>query len=145
MKLSAPLAVNVLLGALACAAAAGPAAAQVRGPNSSAFPYNVSFTLERINGKPLPSGIRPTLNVSSELRASGHSGCNSFSAVTHAVPDGRMRVGPVALTRMACAGPVMQIENSYLRIYYTARRWSGSADAITVRGAGGTLSFRRGI
>ena len=109
------------------------------------FPFNMNYTLERMNGKPLPAGIRPTLVVSNELRGSGHSGCNRYSATTYPGYNGQMRIGPVALTRMACPGPAMAVESAYLRIYYSARRWREANDVLTIQGGLGTLVFRRGI
>ncbi len=62
------------------------------------------------NGEPL------TLTLSTatgQRRASGFSGCNRFTG-PYALKDGKLTLGPLAGTRMACATPGGKIEGAYL-------------------------------
>jgi heat shock protein HslJ len=75
------------------------------------------------NGQPraLPQSSQPgsqplSLDFSTESghrRASGFSGCNRFTG-TYALKDGKLSFGPLAGTRMACAGAAASLEQPYL-------------------------------
>ncbi|HVE09923.1 MAG TPA: META domain-containing protein [Paraburkholderia sp.] len=62
------------------------------------------------------SGQPLTLTLSTangERLASGYSGCNRFTG-TYQLRDGKLSFGPLAGTRMACAGAGGQLESAYL-------------------------------
>nr|WP_277185618.1 META domain-containing protein [Caballeronia sp. BR00000012568055] len=74
------------------------------------------------NGQPrtlpsLPQSSQPlSLDFSTESgyrRASGFSGCNRFTG-TYSLKDGKLALGPLAGTRMACAGAAASLEQPYL-------------------------------
>jgi heat shock protein HslJ len=62
------------------------------------------------------SGAPLTLVLSTaggQRRANGFSGCNRFMG-TYALKDGKLSLGPLAGTRMACATPGGNLEGPYL-------------------------------
>jgi heat shock protein HslJ len=62
------------------------------------------------------SGTPLTLVLSTaggQRRANGFSGCNRFMG-TYALKDGKLSLGPLAGTRMACATPASELEGPYL-------------------------------
>ena len=48
-----------------------------------------------------------------EGRLSGHGGCNRFFG-SYEITDDRVSVGPLGATRMACPGPVMELEMAFM-------------------------------
>lgn len=64
-------------------------------------------------GEDAPADPRVTLAYKDE-RFVGRSGCNQyFAPVTPGAEAGRLAVGPVGATRMACAQPVMAVETRF--------------------------------
>jgi len=59
-------------------------------------------------------GTEITLSFREEGGMAGSSGCNRYQAALEVSPDGRLSVGPIAATRMACPEPVMDQEDRYL-------------------------------
>lgn len=88
-------------------------------PTSSAPPPVVPATLvdmvwrmTSIGGRPATGASPPTLSISSDHRANGTGGCNSY--VTSVEFDGNdLAFEPAAATRMACATPIMEQEMAY--------------------------------
>ena len=52
-------------------------------------------------------------------RLSGHGGCNRFFG-SYEITDDRINIGPLGATRMACPGPVMDLEMAFLSALETA-------------------------
>ena len=64
-------------------------------------------------------------------RVSGRSGCNNyFGGIEDGDGPGKIRIGPLAGTRMACAPEVMKLEDAYLRALQTADRFSFLGGAL---------------
>jgi len=77
----------------------------------------------------------------------GHAGCNSFRA-TYTREGTRLVVGPVATTRMRCAGEgVMEQERQFLAALESATRWAIDRDMLHLHRADGerVLLARRGV
>jgi heat shock protein HslJ len=105
------------------------------------FPIGQSFRLASINGRPVSGNL--TLKVDDSLRGSGSSGCNTWSAAMYPLKDGRLAMGPVAMTRRACPGPAMALERRYLQALHSGLHWSTPPGALVLKGAAGTLRFER--
>lgn len=60
-----------------------------------------------------PGSARPQLRLDAEGRASGFGGCNRFSGRWSA-EGGRLRLGPLAATRMMCLTPGGEQETVFL-------------------------------
>ena len=52
-------------------------------------------------------------------RLTGHAGCNHFFGPYEITGD-RIAIGPLGATRMACPGPVMELETAFLSALETA-------------------------
>jgi heat shock protein HslJ/uncharacterized lipoprotein NlpE involved in copper resistance len=81
---------------------------------------NGNWALTGLNGKPVnPEGLpqgAPSLQLKlAENQAAGNGGCNRFTGSAEAKGN-QISFGPMASTRMACAGPAMTLENNYLQL-----------------------------
>jgi heat shock protein HslJ len=108
------------------------------------FPLGSAWTAVSLNGKPF-SGERPSMAVNKQLRATGFSGCNNFSATLYPLRQQNMAVGPFALTRKNCDKAVMASELSFLTALRTASKWDLVAGNLVVKGQNGELRFERAI
>ena len=77
-------------------------------PLQKNFPLDQTWSLKELNGKPVPSGLDASLKIDGNLRGSGFTGCNSWSATLYPVKDQHLMVGPFALTKKQCAKDVMR-------------------------------------
>ena len=76
-------------------------------------------------------------------RMSGHSGCNNFSG-GYRIEDGRLTVGPVASTQMACPEPGASVERAFHQALAGTLQYSIDGDALVLASASGaTLEFDR--
>jgi heat shock protein HslJ len=131
-----------LAGLLAPAMAqAAPRKAPEKPLKLDPFPIGQSFRLASFNGKPVSGNL--TLRVDDTMRGSGSGGCNSWSAAMYPLRNGRLAMGPVAMTRRACPGPVMALERRYLFALHSGLRWATPPGALVLKGPAGTLRFER--
>lgn len=84
---------------------------------------------------------RPTLLISPQLRGSGFSACNNWSATVIPRADQRMAVGPVALTRRKCDDRLMHNEQVYIFVMQTAQAWYYDGRLLTLDGPYGKIVF----
>jgi putative lipoprotein len=70
----------------------------------------IEWAAEEIGGQAVPQGVEVTLTLDG-TRAYGRSGCNRFTGEA-ALGSGTLRFGEIAGTRMACAPPAMDVEQS---------------------------------
>lgn len=76
-------------------------------------------------------------------RISGYSGCNNFSG-SYRLEDGRVTVGPVASTQMACPEPGASVERAFHQALAGTLQYSIDGDALTLSStSGATLRFDR--
>jgi heat shock protein HslJ len=109
------------------------------------FPLGAIWVLQTIGGKPV-SGDAPSFSIDEQLRATGFGGCNSFSLTMYPMRDQKLAAGAVAMTHKACAPPVMALEHSFLVGLHSMPKWDVSPEGtLTVTGATGTMTFRRGV
>ncbi len=98
--------------------------------------------------EPAPDSIQVTALFEGG-RVAGRGGCNQYTG-PFTVEDASLDVatGPLVSTRMACAPPAMEVENSYLAALGGVHRWGWAQGmlALTYRtdGGTGTLLYRRG-
>ena len=82
------------------------------------------------------TGAKLTLSFQDGV-VSGGGGCNTFRA-TYRREENRLTIGPVATTRMACAGEgVMQQEREFLAALETATLWTIQDGRLDVHRADG--------
>lgn len=73
-------------------------------PGSS---WSLAFFEEDADAAPPADGVELTVEFSAEGRIGGSDGCNRYNGSYEASDDGRLTVGALASTMMACADPVM--------------------------------------
>lgn len=123
-------------------------ASQIVGRLSLAAISRLEWVLEEMNGKPLPPGTQPpTFSIQGDT-ASGFGGCNRFSGPVKEPAPGKIALGDLASTMMACADEQMRIEDEYLRSLRRVTSYTFLAGrlALSWEGGGerGMLLLRRG-
>ncbi|WP_373487909.1 META domain-containing protein [Blastomonas sp.] len=73
------------------------------------------WSIVSIDGKPVAAD-RPTEVRFEGGRISGTAGCNRFAA-GYTIRDGKLRVAPMAMTRMACIGPGGDQEEAFTALF----------------------------
>jgi heat shock protein HslJ len=105
------------------------------------------WTLSSLDNRPLPAGARPPTLLFGDARVSGLGGCNRYTGTVTAKRPGTLSVGPLATTKMACAGPAMDVEDRYLAALATVSQCALVAGRLqlsgTLAGASRTLTFER--
>jgi heat shock protein HslJ len=142
------------IAALCFACSAGGALAQMRdnddppkpmGPAFKNFPLDQTWSLRSINEKPVPSGLDASLQIDGNLRGSGYTGCNTWSATLYPVKDQKLLIGPIALTKKQCAKDVMAVETGFLSALLGQPTWDLVNGELVVKGPRGTLRFDRSL
>jgi heat shock protein HslJ len=101
----AVIALSVMLPA--CSASEAPVAPLPTGPSAVSPLAGTSWVLQRLGDVEVLGGAAATLAFADGGRISGSGSCNQFSG-TARVDGQSLTIGPLAVTRMACAEPVMQ-------------------------------------
>ncbi len=124
-----------------------PPAQQVPPPsqgNEKTFPLGASWSAVLLNGKPI-SDRRATFQVDANLRGTGFSGCNTFSAAAYPLRQQGFAVGPLALTKRNCDKGMMDFERAFLLALRGARNYDLVDGRLVIKGAAGEVHFDRGI
>ena len=132
MRRTLPL-IALLLAA--CAATSAETRRDIRG---------IEWRAVDINGAPVAAGRPLTLRLDGGGRASGHGGCNSFSAPYRLRSELRLEFGPIAATEIACEGAVGEQEARYLAILDAAESYSryGDGSLSVIAPDGRAVRFR---
>jgi heat shock protein HslJ len=113
-------------------------------PRYVPFPHNRNFVLNDINGKAPPVEI--WINIDSNGRANGFSGCKHWSGVFVIGPE---RLGPKAMPAVnerQCDGALAGMEKEFWDVMLSGPYWDVKGDDLTFKGAkGGKLTFRRSL
>jgi heat shock protein HslJ len=115
-------------------------------PAASAGLEHGPWRLAELAGGPLP-GVRGPGPVTVNFEAGrvhGFSGCNQFMG-SYAMEGGRLVLGAIGGTMMACPGPAMALERRFLDAFSGALQVEVSADALilTPTNGRGALRFER--
>ena len=108
------------------------------------FPLNANWTLADVNGKPAP-GDPPSFRLDDTYRASGFSGCNTYSMTLYPVRGQKLGAGSIAMTRKQCDRAVMLFEHAFLVCLHAVPTWSSENGDLVVKCPATVLRFRRGI
>ena len=114
------------------------------GKPEAAFPVNVDWTLVEMNGKPVP-GEAPSFVLDDKFRATGFSGCNTYSLTLFPIRGQKLAAGAIAMTRKACDKAEMLFEHSFLVGLHSVPTWSLEGDALVIKAPTATMRFRRGL
>jgi len=118
--------------ALTAGCASGPPPAPsdktVPGPQ---FLAGSAWELTDLGGAPVIEDHRPTLTFVEPGHVSGTGSCNRFNGVAD-VGDGTIKVGPLAVTKMACTSEIDSQERAYLAALQNATRLQLSGGQLVV-------------
>jgi heat shock protein HslJ len=114
-------------------------------PLQKNFPLDQVWSLRDVNDKPIPAGLDASLKVDSNLRGSGYTGCNSWSATLYPVKDQHLLLGPYALTKKQCAKDVMAVEFSFLSALTGSPTWDLVNGDLVIKGPKGSLRLARSL
>jgi len=137
--------------AFACAAMMGASFAaedqpvQKLPPLQKNFPFDETWSLREINGKPAPADLDLSLKIDGARRGSGFSGCNSWSATIYPIQDQHLLVGPFALTKKQCSKDIMALEIAFLSALLDRPSWDLVNDELVIKGPRGSLLLERSL
>jgi heat shock protein HslJ len=118
--------VGTVLGLVGCGSGGSPPTAPEKGGSL----VGPTWSLTTLAGQPILEGTRLTAEFSGEDRVAGNAGCNSFFGRAR-VEAGRLAVGPLGSTLMACERPgVMEQEGRYLASLEAATSYTLSGDQL---------------
>lgn len=98
------------------------------------------WMIASLDGRPVRTARTTDIRFTAS-RVQGNAGCNSFGGAYRLEGD-RLSAGQVISTKMACVGPGMDIEGRFFDIIADAQVARSGADAITLRGQGGSVELR---
>ena len=114
-------------------------------PMQKNFPLDQTWSLRELNGKPVPAGLDVSLKIDGNLRGSGFTGCNSWSATVYPVKDQHLAVGPFALTTKQCPKDVMQLEMGFLSGLLGSPEWDLVNGDLVIKGPRGAMRLARSL
>ncbi|WP_169711830.1 META domain-containing protein [Henriciella litoralis] len=96
-----------------------------------------------LDGAPVLSTSRVTVSFDADGRISGQASCNAYTG-SYKVNKSALYVGPLALTRKACVGPLMEQERTFMALLESVSDMSlDDSGTLTIRGEDGkTLTMR---
>jgi len=114
-------------------------------PQQKNFPLDQTWSLRELNGKPVDATLDVSLKLDGAYRASGYTGCNSWSAVMYPIKDQHLMVGPYALTKKQCDKDVMAIELGFLSAFLGQPSWDLVNGELVIKGPRGELRMVRSL
>jgi heat shock protein HslJ len=115
------------------------------GPAFKNFPLDQTWQLQAINDKPIPAGLDMSLKIDGNLRGSGYTGCNSWSATLYPVKEQHLLMGPPAITKKMCAKEIMTLEFSFLSALLGSPTWDLVNGELVIKGKRGNLRLARSL
>jgi heat shock protein HslJ len=104
-------------------------------------PANLSGTqwiLDEIGGKPVVANSKATLTFPEAGRVAGNGSCNRFMGPALVGGD-KIKLGPLAGTKMMCDSPATDQETAYLKALSGAQRFAGKDGKLLIYVAGSDL------
>ncbi len=135
----------------AWAAQKGPQSEEDEGPPKPLpplqknFPLDQTWSLRELDGKPVAEGIDASLKIDSNLRASGFTGCNSWSATIYPVKDQHLMAGGFALTKKQCPKDLMDLEMHFLSSLTGNPTWDLVNGDLVIKGPRGSARLARSL
>ena len=84
--------------------------------------------------------IVPTLAFGADGTVSGFAGCNTFTG-PFTTEGGKVTLGPLATTKIACERPASEVESTYLAALAGVSTWSIGAEGVLFLGGAVPLRF----
>jgi heat shock protein HslJ len=114
-------------------------------PLQKTFPLDQTFSLRDLNGKPVPADLDVSFKLDGTFRASGYSGCNSWSATAYPQQNQHLLVGGFVTTKKTCDKNNAAIEQSFLRALMGTPAWDLVNGDLVIKGPGGALRLVRSL
>lgn len=108
------------------------------------FPLGASWSVVALNGKPVQDR-RATLMVDMNLRGTGFSGCNTFSAAAYPLRQQGFAVGPIALTKRSCDKGLLDFEKALLLALRATNKWDLVEGRLVLKGGAGEVTLSRSL
>jgi heat shock protein HslJ len=121
---------------LAACTAAGPAATSGPGGLLNSTISNTDWVLSTLGDTPLVSGTEVTLQFAL-LKAAGFGGCNQFNATYASDGASTLTFGPIAATRIFCAGGAGAFETAYFTALGLVRKFTIDGANLKLSGENG--------
>ena len=112
-------------------------------PGSSTI-ANTDWVLGTLADTPLTSGGQPVTLLFTAAHAAGFGGCNQYSTSYTSNGSSTLTFGPIASTRMACAGGGDAFETAYFAALARVRTYKIEDTTLTLSGEGGTALLTYG-
>ena len=102
------------------------------------------WALVELSGLTLPANVQPTLEFRGAGSVAGDTSCNKFSGDVE-VDGEKIRLGPMRMTRKACAPELMRIEKLYVEALGEVEKWEmqGGKLLLHVTGTEKPLVFEK--
>jgi heat shock protein HslJ len=104
-------------------------------------PVGVAWRAERLGAAEIWGDRRPELNLDANGQAHGTGGCNRFSG-RYTMEGARLAFAPLAASRMACAGPLGEMEDQFLRALGEVRGWRMERNQLLLTNEAGAALLR---
>lgn len=72
-----------------------------------------------------------TININANGKLGGHSGCNVYGG-SYSVSNGKLKIGDLISTMMACEEPSMQFEQLFTQTLQNAEKFSVKDGLLTI-------------
>jgi heat shock protein HslJ len=103
-------------------------------PPASPLPEGLTGThwvARSLAGRAVPENVAVTLEFPEPDRVAGRSGCNRYGGPI-GVQEGRLVIGPLAMTRMACPPPQSEFETLFVAVVDQALRLERDNTALVL-------------
>ena len=108
------------------------------------FPLGATWIAVSLAGRPF-SGDRPSFTLNQQFRATGFSGCNTYSATAYPLREQTLAVSAFALTKKSCPGNVMALEQQFLVALRSSQKWDQQGSMLVIQTQNGELRFERAL
>jgi heat shock protein HslJ len=115
------------------------------GQTGKIFPLGSSWVAVSLNGKPFGGAERPSFKLDDQLRATGFSGCNTYSTTAYPLRDQGLAVAPFAITKKTCDKATMATEQAFLMALRTSGKWDIQGRNLIIKSQTGELRFERSL
>ncbi len=100
---------------LRCLAVCAFAAAVVAPAGAQEAPFGVEFTVNELNHRPSPEGVKQTMILGSDGTIRGNAGCNTYSA-GYVTMESAIMIQPARVSRMECSPEEMKAETRFFAV-----------------------------
>jgi heat shock protein HslJ len=115
------------------------------GGQGKIFPLGSSWIAVSLNGKPFGGGERPSFKLDDQMRATGFSGCNTYSTTAYPLREQGMAVAPFALTKRTCDKAAMATEQAFLMALRSSGKWDIQGRTLIIKSQTGELRLERAL